>query len=223
MKRSISLAATALVAAASVSFGVPSAHAVELPEDCAVPPDLLPPDINIVIGTDASETLRGTAGADYVCGLQGNDRIITYGGDDFVAGDTTTFFGDFEAEGGNDRINAGAGDDEVLAGPGDDSVNGGSGDDFLALALGDDRGRGGPGADEVIGGYGRDITLGNGGPDVVAGGPDNDLVNGGAGDDQLFGGVPRPPGPPPGTDRCIGAGGTDTAVECAVLRGVEGP
>lgn len=224
MNRPLSFTAAAVIAMAWLPFASP-AHADEheIPADCEVPPDLLPPGTNIIIGTDDSETLRGTPGVDYICGRLGDDRIIGYGGGDFIAGDTTTFFGDKDAPGGDDVIIAGPGDDEVLPGPGDDRVNGGPGDDFLALAVGDDVGIGGPGDDGIIGGFGRDLASGGPGNDEVAGGPDDDLVLGGPGDDALFGGIPGGGGAPPGRDRCIGASGTDTAVECAIARGVEGP
>src|SRR3712207_8394493 len=50
--------------------------------------------------------------------------VFARAGDDLVLSDTTTFFGNPNAPGGNDLVFAGAGDDEVLSGPGDDVVNG---------------------------------------------------------------------------------------------------
>ena len=140
-----------------VSRPVPAA-AAEVPADCAVT-EHRPLEFNVVIGTNASETLRGTEGADFICGLLGDDVIYAYGGNDLILGDTTTFFGNVQAPGGNDTIFAGAGDDQVLSGPGNDSVNGGAGDDFIALAAGNDVAQGGHGADTIIGGFGNDKVL----------------------------------------------------------------
>lgn len=222
MKRPLSFVAAAVVAMAWLPFAVPAAQAdeTEIPADCQVPPEFLPEDINIIIGTDESETLQGTPEADFICGRLGDDRIFGRGGNDLIAADTTTFRGNFDAPGGDDLVLAGKGNDEILAGPGDDRVMGNRGGDFLALALGDDAGFGGRGVDTIIGGFGRDETFGDQGDDTVAGGPEDDMVHGGPGDDQLFGGVPED-GPPPGVDFCVGASGTDTATDCRTARGVE--
>jgi Ca2+-binding RTX toxin-like protein len=67
---------------------------------------------------------------------------------------------------------------------------------------------------------------GGSGPDQVAGGPGDDLVFGGPGDDFLAGDIPPGPPPPPGTplpagfDKCFGAAGTDTAVDCERTFGI---
>jgi Ca2+-binding RTX toxin-like protein len=215
-----------LLASAFLLAPLPSS-AAELPADCAVPPEIDLSQFNVVIGTNASETLTGTEGADFICGLLGDDVIYAYGGDDLILGDTTTFFGNVQAPGGNDTIVAGAGDDQVLPGPGNDSVNGGGGDDFIALAVGDDVAQGGRGADTIIGGFGEDKVLGGPGNDDLAGGFGDDLINGGPGDDtlagELPGGGPSPvPAPESRRDRCIGAAGNDTAIECDKTTGVEG-
>jgi Ca2+-binding RTX toxin-like protein len=224
MKRAIVLTVS-LVAALLVA--APTAGAQELPEDCAVPPEIDLALYHAVIGSNRSEVLKGTEGPDFFCGLLGNDVILAFGGDDLILGDTTTFFGNVQAPGGNDVILAGAGDDQVLPGPGNDVVEGGSGDDFLALAVGNDVGHGGPGADGINGGFGRDLILGGPGDDLLSGGFDNDLINGGSGDDFLAGELPPDSPPPPvpaepaENDRCIGASGVDTALECDVTIGIE--
>jgi len=219
----------ALPLAAAMSFpAIQSAQAVTVPSDCNPGPDVDLSGYNIVIGTDASETLVGTDGPDFICGRLGNDTIYGLGGDDVILGDTATFFGNVNAPGGADTIDAGAGDDQVLSGPGDDQVNGGSGDDFLALAVGDDTGQGGLGDDSIIGGIGTDTVVGGPGQDVLAGGQGDDLVNGGPGDDFLDGDLPpgedgQPiPDPKPNTDRCIGAQGFDIAVLCEATQATEG-
>ena len=207
-----------------------TAAAVDLPPDCAVPPFVDVTQFNVIIGSDAGETITGTAGPDLICGRLGDDTIRSLGGADVVLGDNTTFFGNVGAAGGADTIDAGAGDDQVLPGPGDDVVNGGGGDDFLALAVGNDVAQGGHGDDVANGGFGRDTMVGGPGADVLAGGFHDDLVNGGPGDDLLVGEIPADsPPPPPGVvvpapatnDRCVGASGADTAVDCDKVTGVE--
>jgi Ca2+-binding RTX toxin-like protein len=229
--RSLRVLAALPLAAAMLLPVSAAAHPdpVEVPEDCAVPPeDIDLTQYNVVIGTNKSETLKGTKRADFICGRLGNDRIFGFGGDDILLADTTTFFGDPGAAGGHDVVFAGWGNDEVLPGPGNDKVYGARGADFLALALGNDRGYGGFGADTIIGGFGRDRIFGNPGADVLVGGFDNDLINGGLGDDQLAGelppGSPPPPVPfePALNDVCIGYAGFDTAIDCDRLFGIEG-
>ena len=109
------LALPALIA--PFAFASPAA-AANLPADCAVPPDLDLTQFNVIIGTNSSETLRGTGGPDFVCARLGSDVIFGFGGDDIILGDTTTFFGDLNARGGHDIIYAGSGADQVLSGPG---------------------------------------------------------------------------------------------------------
>jgi hypothetical protein len=52
-----------------------------------------------------------------VAGCLGNDVIVTGAGNDLVAGDNLSFFGNPDAPGGKDLIVTGAGDDEVLSAP----------------------------------------------------------------------------------------------------------
>jgi hypothetical protein len=49
----------------------PTAAAVEVPEDRAVPPDIDLEQYNVVIGTDASETLSGSEGPDFIAADSG--------------------------------------------------------------------------------------------------------------------------------------------------------
>lgn len=221
-----SLLAVVPLAAAMTVPTAQAAQAATVPPECDPGFDLT--GFNVIIGTDASETLVGTDGPDFICGKLGDDRIFGLGGDDAILGDDATFFGQQNAPGGADVIDAGAGDDQVLSGPGNDAVNGGSGDDFLALAVGNDSGQGGQGDDTIVGGFGTDTVLGGPGNDFLAGGQNNDLVNGGPGDDFLDGDLPpgedgQPtPDPNPNNDRCIGAQGTDTAALCEITVAVEG-
>lgn len=224
-----SLIAAIPLATAMLVPSAQAAQAVTVPPECDPGPDLDLAGYNIIIGTDAAETIVGTDGPDFICGKLGNDTIYGLGGDDAILGDDATFFGVPTAPGGADTIDAGAGNDEVLPGPGDDSVNGGSGDDFLALAVGNDTGQGGLGADMIIGGIGTDTVVGGPGDDFLAGGQNDDLINGGPGDDFLDGDLPpdETTGQPtldrqPNTDRCIGAAGFDVAALCEVSLAVEG-
>jgi hypothetical protein len=56
--------------------GLAPATAVDVPDDCAVPPDIDLSAYNVIIGTDESETIVGTDGPDAICALLGDDRII---------------------------------------------------------------------------------------------------------------------------------------------------
>lgn len=206
------------------------AQALTVPADCDPGPDsgIDLSQFTIIIGTSASETLVGTDGPDFICGRLGNDTIYGLGGDDVILGDTATFFGNPNAPGGADVIDAGAGNDQVLPGPGNDSVNGGRGDDFVALAVGNDTGQGGPGDDTIVGGFGTDTIIGGPGNDLLAGGQNDDLINGGPGDDFLDGDLPPDesgdptPDPNQNTDRCIGAEGFDIAALCEITHATEG-
>lgn len=205
-----------------------SGYGPTVPADCAVPPDIDLTQFNVVIGTNASETLRGTRHADFICARLGNDTVFAYGGDDIILGDTTTFFGNVTAPGGADTVFAGPGADQVLTGPGNDRAWGEDGADFVALAVGDDIGNGGAGNDSMNGGFGRDTIDAGSGDDLAAGGPDADVLYGGYGRDALAGELPPgtqpPPGiplPPPARDVCNGGVGVDAGFECDVRNSVE--
>jgi predicted extracellular nuclease len=103
--------------------------------------------IGVQIGTDADETLTGTAGSDLIVAAQGIDTISGGGGADVLCGGN-----------GNDTI---AGDD------GADTIDGGSGDDAISGDAGDDVLRGGQGIDTLIGGTGADLFSGGQGADVI--------------------------------------------------------
>lgn len=222
MRKLYVLASAALLAASGVSVSGPALAEDQVPEDCAVPDFIDLSKYNIIIGTDDSELIRGTPAPDFICARLGDDTILSYGGADLVLGDTTTFFGNPGAAGGNDVVVAGSGWDEVLPGPGDDRVMAGRGRDFVALAIGDDVGYGGAGRDDIIGGFGFDVIEGGHKADSLAGGPDDDTLLGGRGNDTLAGELPPgtepPPGvplPPPATrDVCVGSVGIDTAIDC---------
>ena len=75
--------------------------------------------VHQVIGTKASDVLRGTPGNDVLCGLGGRDRIRGGGGADLVFG--------------------GAGSDALFGGPGRDRCHGGGGPDRRARRCEDRR------------------------------------------------------------------------------------
>jgi Ca2+-binding RTX toxin-like protein len=113
-------------------------------------------------------------GLDHVLiqGTNGNDTIISGGGDDSVWG-----------RGGNDRIEAGYGVDKIHGGEGDDIITNSGTDigetDFLMGEEGDD---------VIHAGSGLALVFGNQGSDVLIAGPDGKEMFGGEGDDFMLGG-----------------------------------
>ena len=114
----------------------------------------------LILGDENGNTLTGTALADPIQSL-----------------------------GGNDTINAGAGDDSAEGGDGDDFVYGGAGFDRLYGGAGGDFLDGGADDDELYGGAGDDWLFASGGDDYLDGGADNDVLFGENGFDVLFGGA----------------------------------
>ena len=90
-------------------------------------------------GSDASEVLKGTNGADTMYAGAGNDTLQGLDGDDELHG-----------EDGEDTLRAGNGADKLYGGAGDDALYGDAGDDILD---------GGAGNDIVQGGLGNDTYL----------------------------------------------------------------
>lgn len=143
------------------------------------------PNLPVVVGTEGNDTnLRGTANAERICGLNGNDTIYGAQGNDAINGNQ-----------GDDTVNGEKGDDLVKGGQNNDNVNGGEGNDIVYGDLGDDIVNGNQGNDYVAGGEGND---------TVRGGSDNDTVLGEAGNDTLYGDN--------GNDRLWGGPGNDTFI-----------
>jgi hypothetical protein len=69
------------------------------------------PEVTLVLGTAAADTLIGTDGPDLIFGFGGNDVISGLGGNDFICG--------------------GPGDDVLIGGPGDDTLIGDPGNDQI--------------------------------------------------------------------------------------------
>ncbi|GBD44390.1 Poly(beta-D-mannuronate) C5 epimerase 5 [bacterium HR40] len=92
-----------------------------------------------IVGTDASERLRGTAGDDVIDAAGGNDRVDAEAGDDEVYGGA-----------GNDKLEGGSGNDTIAGGAGNDKLEGESGDDTLRGDGGNDYVEGGSGVDTAV-------------------------------------------------------------------------
>jgi glucose/arabinose dehydrogenase len=113
---------------------------------------------NLVVGTEARETLDGTTGADAIMALGGADAAAGLAGGDCLVGG-----------GGADALRGNAGGDRLLGGASADRLRGGDGHDLLDGGAGNDVLRGDAGRDEVRCGAGVDtVVLGGGGRDDVA-------------------------------------------------------
>ncbi|WP_436397730.1 DUF4214 domain-containing protein [Roseobacter sp. S98] len=153
-------------------------------------------------GTSGSDTLSGFEGEydDIIFGLEGNDSLSGFGGDDELYGGS-----------GNDQISGGEGDDTIDGGTGEDRLSGGGGNDTLTGGAdnddlngfgGNDELRGDGGDDIARGGHGNDILFGGDGFDTLEGDEGNDHIDGGEDDDELFGGT--------GNDYLDGGSGFDS-------------
>ncbi|MDQ7813543.1 MAG: hypothetical protein RDU12_12625, partial [Brevundimonas sp.] len=112
---------------------------------------------SIDLATDGPDTHAGTAEADSVRLLDGDDTAVMGDGNDLVMGD----FGD-------DAVFGEGGDDALYGGFGEDLLNGGVGDDLLSGQAGDDMLRGGAGQDALVGGGGMDTADYSGSVDRIA-------------------------------------------------------
>jgi CSLREA domain-containing protein len=135
---------------------VPPAPAGPNPGRCANPET----------GTNASETLNGTAFGDLIFGLGGNDVINGLQGDDCLDGGS-----------GRDRLSGAAGRDRLSGGAASDRLSGGPGRDRLFGGTGDDLIRPGDGRDRVAAGAGNDRVVTRGAVrDTIACGPGRDVA-----------------------------------------------
>lgn len=171
-------------------FITSSASAQFNPDQNATDVSDCPVGTNIIVGTEAGETLIGTNGDDCIVGLGGDDVIRGRRGNDFIIGGP-----------GADSINGGRGDDTIFGNDGADVINGGSGFDAIFGGDGNDRLRGGRDGDQVYGQGGNDRISGGSGPDALDGGEGDDRLSGGRGNDVLLGGK--------GDDRLGGGSGAD--------------
>jgi hypothetical protein len=102
---------------------------------------------NLIVGSDASETLVGSSYGDRIRAGRGDDRASGRSGADCLTG-----------QGGSDRLRGDGGKDRVSGGSGDDRIWGGSRRDRLRGGGGNDRIDGGPGRNRIWGGPGRDVV-----------------------------------------------------------------
>ena len=136
-----------------------------LPGDVALDLDFASIVVCDIVGTAGNDVLRGTPGADRVCGFGGDDVLVGGDGWDELRGGA-----------GNDRVIGGRGRDKLLGELGDDRLLGGSGRDMLV---------GGPGDDWIEGGLAGDVlTGGNGNDRLFARDRIADTVEGGRGRDS---------------------------------------
>ncbi|MBB4642631.1 cadherin domain-containing protein [Rhizorhapis suberifaciens] len=152
-----------------------------------------------VQGTDANNTLTGTASVDWITGGAGDDTVNGGDGNDILNGNT-----------GQDSVTGGTGADVLYGGSGDDILIGGAGADILsggadsdtasyagasgavyayldnaAVNAGDATGDSFASIENLTGGAGADHLGGDAGENVLSGGSgaDNDVLMGGLGDD----------------------------------------
>ena len=109
--------------------------------------------------------LDGTAFADTINGLNGDDLLFGYGGIDILNGDN--------------------GNDQLFGGIDNDTLNGGENNDTLYGESGNDTLNGNNGADQLYGGDGNDILFGELSSEFGDGG---DILDGGTGADTMDGG-----------------------------------
>ncbi|MDO6504787.1 putative Ig domain-containing protein [Shimia thalassica] len=86
--------------------------------------------------TDSDDTYLGTANADVIDILDGDDRVEARAGDDSVMGNLGNDV--LLGESGNDTLDGGLGRDELLGGSGDDSLIGAEGNDTIDGGMGID-------------------------------------------------------------------------------------
>jgi subtilisin-like proprotein convertase family protein len=128
---------------------------------------------NVVTG-DGADRVQGSALANALHGMRGDDVLLGLDGADTLDGGA-----------GNDRLIGGLADDVLIGGTGRNSLHGGAGNDELdgtagsggplRASEGNDSITGGAAADRLDGGAGNDTLTGNGGNDELAGGSGADV------------------------------------------------
>ena len=108
-----------------------------------------------VLATNGDDVLDGTAEADVIFALAGNDAAYGNAGDDMVHG-----------EDGNDYLYGGTGNDAIWGDAGIDVMNADDGNDVAYGGAGDDYIYGGNGNDTLDGGTGVDVMYGDGGDNL---------------------------------------------------------
>lgn len=133
---------------------------------------------DIIVGSDAANTLNGGAGNDNLSGGAGDDLLEGGDGKDLLAGGT-----------GDDTLDGGAGNDVLSGGAGNNTLSGGDGKDTITSDDGNDTIDGGTGNDKIASGAGDDTVDGGEGDDTIVAGAGNDVINGGTGADKMTGGT----------------------------------
>lgn len=180
-----------------------------------------------IYGTDKSQRLHGTTGADVFYGSSVHNVFIGLGGQDVFYGGRGRAWVDLSwiTTGGVSLVlgydgpqSVGAAgsvtfhdgidgalltnfDDSVQDSNFDDTIYAGGGNDLVRAGWGNDALYGEAGNDVLYGGTGNDILSGGSGADKLFGEAGNDELDGGPGDDTLDGGL--------GNDRMAGGEGDD--------------
>jgi serralysin len=137
-----------------------------------------------IVGTSASETINGTAGADVIVALGGNDTVNGKEGSDIICGSA-----------GRDHLYGMTGFDSLSGGPGNDYIDGGASANFdkvvylgapgpvrVNFATGYATGQGTDrlvGVSQVQGSNYADVLVGSGNNELFFGGPGNDTIRAG--------------------------------------------
>jgi ELWxxDGT repeat protein len=131
----------------------------------------------LISGSEDSDNLLGGDRAERIQALNGNDTVVSCGGNDYIDG------GD-----GNDRLISNTGIDNLIGANGNDTLSSGNGNDKLWGGNGNDILRGRRGDDILTGGDDRDLLDGGIGNDILRGrsGDDIFVLKSGAGSDQIF-------------------------------------
>ena len=124
---------------------------------------------------NATDTIFGGDGDDWLYGYGGDDSLEGDAGNDFLFGGNgnDTLFG----QGGSDYLSGGAGDDILNGANSPDALYGGAGDDTLDGGNGDDTLYGEEDDDTINGGNGDDFIVGGLGTETITGGDDNDTIH----------------------------------------------
>jgi Ca2+-binding RTX toxin-like protein len=120
---------------------------------------------DVIVGTEAGDTIDSLAGNDRICSLAGSDSLTGNAGHDQIkagSGADAAFGG-----GRNDRVSGGRDDDDVRGQGGNDVLEGNKGDDDVSGAAGSDQLSGNDGEDHLVGGPGHDICDGGPGTDTA--------------------------------------------------------
>ena len=178
------------------------------------PPQFASNQIALAGADERDNSLSGTATADYIDALGGNDSVRGDAGDDIIYGSGGN--DSVQGDGGNDRLYGGLGDDGISGDAGDDELHGGDGSDRIADSGGANWLEGNGGSDIVFAtGFGRDDLyadsvmslseailasedagtglkgdwlMAGAGDDLEVGSSDDDVLMGGGGADVLVGG-----------------------------------